>query len=180
MGFAENIRAVRKQKGISQEELAELSGVSRQAVSKWEQGTGFPEVEKILILSKKLDISLDALMSERPIDLTEVQQNRNMPNGAGSILISSFDGKSLVNCYKVLSSNRFRTRQGEPKYALFGIDGNSFWGEHSTVLGWYEHEDNIKKEIKGIQSAIKNGDASYDLKYAVNVKRHWGNIKIDE
>lgn len=38
MGFAENIRAVRKQKGISQEELAELSGVSRQAVSKWEQG----------------------------------------------------------------------------------------------------------------------------------------------
>ena len=84
MGFAENIRAVRKQKGISQEELAELSGVSRQAVSKWEQGTGFPEVEKILFLSKKLDISLDALMSERPINLTEVQQNQPYGGAAES------------------------------------------------------------------------------------------------
>ena len=38
MSFAENLRALRKEKGISQEELAELLEVSRQAVSKWEQG----------------------------------------------------------------------------------------------------------------------------------------------
>lgn len=38
MSFAENLRLIRKEKNISQEELAEIIGVSRQAVSKWEQG----------------------------------------------------------------------------------------------------------------------------------------------
>lgn len=38
MGFAENLKKIRKERGLSQEELAELLKVSRQAVSKWEQG----------------------------------------------------------------------------------------------------------------------------------------------
>lgn len=38
MGFAENLQRIRKEKHLSQEELAEMLGVSRQAVSKWEQG----------------------------------------------------------------------------------------------------------------------------------------------
>lgn len=38
MGFAENLRKIRKERGLSQEELAEVLKVSRQAVSKWEQG----------------------------------------------------------------------------------------------------------------------------------------------
>ena len=62
MSFAENLRQIREEKNISQEKLAELLDVSRQAVSKWEQGIGYPEVEKLLLLSKELDISLDSLM----------------------------------------------------------------------------------------------------------------------
>ena len=38
MGFADNLQRIRKEKRLSQEELAEMLGVSRQAVSKWEQG----------------------------------------------------------------------------------------------------------------------------------------------
>lgn len=38
MGFAENLKQIRKENKLSQEELAELLGVSRQAISKWEQG----------------------------------------------------------------------------------------------------------------------------------------------
>lgn len=64
MSFAENLKKIRKEKGFSQEELAEIMNVSRQAVSKWEQGIGYPEVEKLLLLSSKLNISLDSLMSE--------------------------------------------------------------------------------------------------------------------
>ena len=63
MSFSENLQAVRKKNQLSQEELAELLGVSRQAVSKWELGDGYPEVEKLLILSKKLNVSLDSLMT---------------------------------------------------------------------------------------------------------------------
>ena len=63
MSFSENLKQIRKEYHLSQEELAELLDVSRQAVYKWEQGQGYPEVEKLLLLSTKLNISLDALMS---------------------------------------------------------------------------------------------------------------------
>ena len=58
MSFAENLKQLRKENGLSQEDLAEILDVSRQAVSKWEQGNGYPEVEKLLLLSNKLNISL--------------------------------------------------------------------------------------------------------------------------
>ena len=63
MSFSENLKQIRKKHHLSQEELAELLDVNRQAVSKWEQGMGYPEVEKLLLLSHKLNISLDTLMS---------------------------------------------------------------------------------------------------------------------
>ena len=63
MNFAENLKQLRKENHMSQEELAELLDVSRQAVSKWEQGMGYPEVEKLLLLSRELHVSLDALLS---------------------------------------------------------------------------------------------------------------------
>ncbi len=47
MSFAENLQRIRKERHLSQEELAELLDVSRQAVSKWEQGAGYPENHKI-------------------------------------------------------------------------------------------------------------------------------------
>ena len=62
MSFAENLKQIRKEHGYSQEELAELLDVSRQAIGKWENEQGYPEVEKLLLLSKKLKISLDDLM----------------------------------------------------------------------------------------------------------------------
>lgn len=61
MSFAENLKLIRKEKQISQEDLAEIMGVSRQAVSRWEQGNGYPEMEKLLLLAKKLNVSLDYL-----------------------------------------------------------------------------------------------------------------------
>ena len=53
MSLGENLQMLRKKNQLSQEGLAEMLGVSRQAVSKWELGEGYPEVDKLLILSKK-------------------------------------------------------------------------------------------------------------------------------
>ncbi len=50
MSFGKNLQTLRKKNQLSQEGLAEMLGVSRQAVSKWEQGEGYPEVDKLLIL----------------------------------------------------------------------------------------------------------------------------------
>ena len=65
MSFAENLKMMRKEKYLSQEQLAEIMGVSRQAVSKWEQGAGYPETEKLIDLAQKLDVSLDMLLLDK-------------------------------------------------------------------------------------------------------------------
>ena len=62
MNVPERIQVLRKQKGISQEELASELGVSRQAVSKWESGQSFPELDNIVALSDFFGVSADFIL----------------------------------------------------------------------------------------------------------------------
>lgn len=64
MTLGEKIRTLRKKAGLSQEALAEKLGVSRQAVSKWENDNGMPETEKLIAMAKLFDTSLDDLIGE--------------------------------------------------------------------------------------------------------------------
>ena len=64
MLFAEKLKALRKQKGISQEQLAEKLYVSRQAITKWESGNGIPDIENLIAISALFNESLDSLLSE--------------------------------------------------------------------------------------------------------------------
>lgn len=64
MTLGETIRTLRKNAGLSQEALAEKLGVSRQAVSKWENDNGMPETEKLITMAKLFDTSLDNLIGE--------------------------------------------------------------------------------------------------------------------
>ena len=70
MKLAEKIMALRKQRGWSQEELAQQLSVSRQSVSKWESGASAPDLDKILKMSEIFDVSTDALLKEE-MDLNE-------------------------------------------------------------------------------------------------------------
>lgn len=63
MDFSEKLRQIRKSEGISQEELAERIGVSRQAVTKWETGKGLPDIENMTILAEIFKVTLDELVS---------------------------------------------------------------------------------------------------------------------
>jgi len=64
MNFAEKLKILRKQKGISQEQLAEKIHVSRQAITKWESGNGIPDIENLIAISALFNESLDSLLSE--------------------------------------------------------------------------------------------------------------------
>jgi len=64
MTFADKLQSLRKTKKLSQEDLAEKCGVTRQAVSKWETGLGYPETEKLLVLYDILDVNLDYLLRD--------------------------------------------------------------------------------------------------------------------
>ena len=61
MEFREQLVLIRRQKGWSQEQLAERIGVSRQAISKWETGDTQPALAQLIALADELDISLDIL-----------------------------------------------------------------------------------------------------------------------
>lgn len=64
MKLAETIYQHRKRMGLSQEELAEQLGVTRQAVSKWEMGTSQPELDTVVLLAKTFHITIDELLAE--------------------------------------------------------------------------------------------------------------------
>jgi transcriptional regulator with XRE-family HTH domain len=182
MSFADNLQSIRKEKHLSQEEFAERIGVSRQAVSKWEQGSGYPETEKLLIISKELNVSLDYLMlGENKTTEKEQALSPNIIVPTGKITIKSYDGKLITNCYKVLASPvMFKAREDEPRYWLIGVNEGAFWGEKSILLGWYAKEERIKKEMGEIGYAIKNGIPIYELKYASKVRNKYLRVKIDE
>ena len=63
MTLAEKLKSIRKQAGMSQEQLAEKLGVSRQAVTKWETDAGIPDIENVIAISALFDISIDELLS---------------------------------------------------------------------------------------------------------------------
>ena len=63
MGFAENLTELRKYHNFSQEELAEMIGVSRQTLSKYETGESLPDIEKCKMLADVFSVSVDDLIS---------------------------------------------------------------------------------------------------------------------
>ena len=64
MEFSERLMILRKQAGLSQEQLADRLGVTRQSVSKWESGTALPELVKLISLSEIFGVSLDYLVKD--------------------------------------------------------------------------------------------------------------------
>ena len=72
MTFGEKIQKLRKEAGLSQEELSYQLEVSRQAISKWERDNGYPETEKIVRMSKLFNVSLDYLLNEEDTQKPEI------------------------------------------------------------------------------------------------------------
>lgn len=76
MTFGEKIAKLRKEENLTQEQLADLLGVSRQSISKWESGLAYPETEKLVKLGKMFHCSMDYLLND---DVTEKQPAAPVP-----------------------------------------------------------------------------------------------------
>lgn len=93
MKFDENLRAFRKQKDFSQEYLAEKMNVSRQTISKWENGTAMPDLKKLTDLASLFDVSMDELLGTSAPDYkTSVSDNAELEN-----LKQAFDEYKIKN-----------------------------------------------------------------------------------
>ena len=64
MNLGEKIYKLRKERNLSQEALAEFVGTTRQAISKWENNQGYPETEKLMLLSNVFEVSIDFLLKD--------------------------------------------------------------------------------------------------------------------
>ena len=68
--FSENLKKIRKDNNLSQEQLTDELGVSRQAISKWESAVAYPEMDKIITLCEKFNLNIDDLLHK---DIREVK-----------------------------------------------------------------------------------------------------------
>lgn len=102
MNIADRIQYLRKQKGFSQEELADKVGVSRQSVSKWESEQSTPDLEKIIILSDIFDVTTDYILKGiEPVEAGKADTMKKLYRGFIIIF-------ALIAGIWAFSANRFR------------------------------------------------------------------------
>lgn len=133
MTFAEKLKSIRKQAGMSQEQLAEKIGVSRQAVTKWETDAGIPDIENLMAISVLFDISIDELLSNEreakktaeylfesvtEYDIDEPKRYDMKFGGAKQFVLSGCNGEKI----RVrLASNTLSTLQNDFKVKIDDI-----------------------------------------------------------
>ena len=77
MEFHEKLQHLRKQKGLTQEELAQALYVSRTAISKWESGRGYPSIDSLKAIAKFFGVSIDGLLSgEEALSIAEEESRQ--------------------------------------------------------------------------------------------------------
>lgn len=100
-----NLKKIRKDNNLSQEELAEILGVSRQSVSKWESGLAYPEMEKIIQICKRFDININDLLQN---DISEVKGEESSKNKVNSIIESCL--KFITNSINMFINMSFGSK----------------------------------------------------------------------
>lgn len=103
MNFCNNLQKLRKNKNISQEQLAEELGVSRQAVSKWESGASYPEMDKLVLLCKTFNCNLDDLINK---DITQIEDLSSSKKILTNFIKSIGDG--ITKTIKMIENFSFK------------------------------------------------------------------------
>ena len=76
MNLGENLKKIRKDNNLSQEQLAEALGVSRQSVSKWESNQAYPEMDKVLQIANMFNLNIDDLLNQDIREVTSEKQSK--------------------------------------------------------------------------------------------------------
>ena len=160
MNFSEKLKEIRKNEGLSQEQLAEKIGVSRQAITKWETGKGLPDVENMVIIAEIFKTTLDELLrdsaikqeAEKPVFISETiydidcekHFDISIGNASAMTLSSGTDEKLHIKLSSATLENldtMFKVKLDEKKNRL---DVNCL---NKNKLSRYEAEDSLEIEI---------------------------------
>lgn len=148
MNLGEKIFKLRKEKGLSQEALAEQLGTTRQAVSKWENDQGYPETEKLLQLSNLFEVSVDFLLKDdkevKGTDEKGYYTSKEMARGylANEKKISKYISIGIM-CL-VLSGIPYVMFENETTWQYLGMAICIILGIISIIIGAFKEVDEYK------------------------------------
>ncbi|MCQ5129948.1 helix-turn-helix domain-containing protein [Butyricicoccus faecihominis] len=130
MEFNEKLQQLRKQRGLTQEQLAEQLYVSRTAVSKWESGKGCPNIESLKCISKLFSVTIDELLSGDELITLAVRENRSNLEKVYGLIRGIFDIMALCFIFLPL--------YGKPYGGyIYAVNLLSFTGTTGTFLVTY-------------------------------------------
>lgn len=95
MNFNEKLIGLRKSKGLSQDELGDKLGVSRQTISKWELAQSYPDFQRLVLLSDYFGLSLDELVKE--VDVQDVRDKNRSDKQISTIYDDVQNAKSTIS-----------------------------------------------------------------------------------
>ena len=96
MEFHEKLQELRKNKGITQEELAENLYVSRTAISKWESGRGYPSIDSLKAISRYFSVTIDELICTEEIMIAAKEEKEDFMCKYGALICSMLDIFTVV------------------------------------------------------------------------------------
>ncbi len=168
--IAKRLSDLRKQNGLSQEQLAEKIGVSRQAVSKWERSEASPDTDNIILLARLYNVSLDELLrTEDDVPVNEAYEQEKEASASENVQempeqeqpeASGFDGST-------------EEASGNEEEAA---DASSDYDENYYNYG--DGEDKVHIGLDGIHVSSKNGDRVHVSWDGIHVNEHRGD-KVD-
>lgn len=118
MEFHEKLQELRKQKGLTQDQLAEKLYVSRTAVSKWESGRGYPNIESLKAISKCFGVTVDELLSGEELLTVAEEDTRQKQCRSRGLVFGLLDISVLLFLFLPL----FADRSGQA-VSLLGVVG---------------------------------------------------------
>ena len=96
MEFNEKLQELRKNKGLTQEELAEALYVSRTAISKWESGRGYPSIDSLKEIAKYFSVTIDELLSSNEVLSIAEEDNKQKEKHFRSLVFGLLDISALM------------------------------------------------------------------------------------
>ena len=106
MEFKEKLQELRKQKGLTQEELAAKIYVSRTAISKWESGRGYPNIESLKEISKFFSVTIDELLSSDQIITIAEKEQAQKTSKFRDLVFGSLDVCAILLLFLPLFAER--------------------------------------------------------------------------
>ncbi len=139
MNFSEKFQLIRKNKGMTQEELAEKLDISRQAVAKWESGQAYPDISNLIQISNLFNVTVDYLVRDQEC---MVNCAADVENDISKLI--DFRLEANVNTYAAymnettatrLDSHDFTYSSGPYTYHDTYVGGEKFAGEEAI---WFD------------------------------------------